>query len=64
MPLNHCPWKNLKMTIVAEGIEGKEEALTLRDLGCDTAQGFYFSRPVGMDDLRNLIVSGREFSSF
>lgn len=56
--------KNLKMTIVAEGIEGKEEALTLRDLGCDTAQGFYFSRPVGMDDLRNLIVSGREFSSF
>ncbi len=38
--------KNMKMKIIAEGVETQEEALALRDLGCDLAQGFYFARPM------------------
>jgi EAL domain-containing protein (putative c-di-GMP-specific phosphodiesterase class I) len=34
------------MTVVAEGIEKKEQLDELIGLGCDVGQGFYFSRPV------------------
>jgi EAL domain-containing protein (putative c-di-GMP-specific phosphodiesterase class I) len=36
----------LHMTVVAEGIEKKEQLDELIGLGCDVGQGFYFSRPV------------------
>jgi EAL domain-containing protein (putative c-di-GMP-specific phosphodiesterase class I) len=35
----------LRVTTVAEGIEHEAQAVRLRDLGCDLAQGFYFGRP-------------------
>ncbi|MDA0365020.1 MAG: EAL domain-containing protein [Chloroflexi bacterium] len=35
----------LNMHIVAEGIERLEQSLVLAELGCQTAQGYYFSRP-------------------
>lgn len=38
--------KNLKMKIVAEGVENKDEAILLRSLGCDLAQGYYFAKPL------------------
>jgi EAL domain-containing protein (putative c-di-GMP-specific phosphodiesterase class I) len=34
------------MTTVAEGIEEYGQLAALREMGCDFAQGFYFSRPV------------------
>jgi diguanylate cyclase (GGDEF)-like protein/PAS domain S-box-containing protein len=36
----------LRVTTVAEGIEHEDQAVRLRELGCDLAQGFYFGRPV------------------
>jgi EAL domain-containing protein (putative c-di-GMP-specific phosphodiesterase class I) len=33
------------MTVIAEGVEQPEQATRLRELGCDAAQGFLFSRP-------------------
>lgn len=48
--------KNLQMTITAEGVEQKEEALVLRDLGCDNAQGYYFARPLPEKDLIELLL--------
>lgn len=33
------------LTVVAEGIEDSRSLSTLRELGCDYAQGYYFSRP-------------------
>lgn len=36
----------LGKTVVAEGVEAAEQLATLRTLGCDFGQGYYFSRPV------------------
>ena len=39
--------RGLDITVMAEGVETREEADTLRALGCSTFQGFYFARPLG-----------------
>jgi diguanylate cyclase (GGDEF)-like protein/PAS domain S-box-containing protein len=36
----------LKMRVIAEGVENKSQADFLRHLGCDHAQGYYFSKPL------------------
>ena len=38
--------RNLDFSIIAEGIETLAQAQTLKYLGCDVLQGFYFSKPV------------------
>lgn len=38
--------RNLRMDVIAEGVETQAQAQYLRSLGCDYAQGFLFSRPV------------------
>lgn len=42
--------KNLNMDIIAEGVEEKDEADALREMGCDHVQGFYFAKPMPEDD--------------
>ena len=37
--------RSLDMEVTVEGVEDAHEAAFLRSLGCDTLQGFYFSRP-------------------
>lgn len=41
--------RSLHMTVVAEGIENEEQRATLVELGCDTGQGFLFSKPVAAE---------------
>jgi diguanylate cyclase (GGDEF)-like protein len=38
--------KTLELAIVAEGIEHPEQWATLRGLGCELGQGFYFAKPM------------------
>lgn len=38
--------QRLKLSTVAEGVETKEQLGFLRTCGCETIQGFYFSKPV------------------
>ena len=38
--------KYLKMEVVAEGVEDKEQVDFLRSVGCDVIQGYYFSKPL------------------
>ncbi len=37
------------LKVVAEGIEDAESLVTLRELGCDYAQGYFFSEPLSLD---------------
>ncbi len=46
---------NLRLGVVAEGIEGNGQFSILQQLGCDIAQGFLFSRPIPADDLESLL---------
>jgi EAL domain-containing protein (putative c-di-GMP-specific phosphodiesterase class I) len=41
----------LGMTVVAEGVETREQRDRLRSLGCDQCQGYLFSRPMTVEDL-------------
>ena len=41
----------LGVEIMAEGIETSEQAVLLRDMGCDLGQGYYFARPLPGEEL-------------
>jgi diguanylate cyclase (GGDEF)-like protein/PAS domain S-box-containing protein len=46
---------DLGLEVVAEGVEAIEESDLLRQLGCDNAQGYYYSRPVSSERARALL---------
>ena len=46
---------NLRMDIVAEGVETAEQLSWLKTAGCLKAQGFYFSRPVAWPEAEAMI---------
>lgn len=43
--------QNLKLNVVAEGVETKEQADSLLDQGCPLMQGYFFSRPIKAEEL-------------
>jgi diguanylate cyclase (GGDEF)-like protein len=43
--------RGLGMEIVAEGVETEFEAVTMAKFGCTQLQGYYFSRPLPIDDM-------------
>jgi EAL domain-containing protein (putative c-di-GMP-specific phosphodiesterase class I) len=47
---------NLRMDVIAEGVETAEQLSQLRDLGCEYGQGYYFSRPVPAEEANHLIA--------
>lgn len=53
--------KKLGLEVVAEGVETKEQFEFLRSHGCDLAQGYYVSRPVGKDELIDLLRQERRW---
>lgn len=51
--------RGLGMEVVAEGVETREQAQVLMELGCEAAQGYFFSKPVEKDRLFRLMQHGR-----
>ncbi|MCY1304359.1 EAL domain protein [compost metagenome] len=47
-------------TVVAEGIETKEQWQLLRKLGVDCGQGYLFSRPMQIDSMLKMLESDSE----
>jgi len=45
----------LKMKVVAEGVETKHHYDLLQKLGCDIGQGYYFSKPVPMAEMNDIL---------
>ncbi len=41
--------KSLGLKVTAEGVEDAEQRLVLLDLGCDSAQGYYFAKPMAAE---------------
>ena len=50
----------LDYTLVAEGVENKEQALVMHGLGCQVIQGHLFSRPVTSDKIP--VLANTDFS--
>jgi diguanylate cyclase (GGDEF)-like protein len=46
---------NLGLTVVAEGVEGADHVTALRALGCDIAQGYHYARPMGWEQMSELL---------
>ncbi len=42
---------NMKLAVVAEGIEDESTLRQISGLGCEQAQGYFISKPVSSDDL-------------
>jgi diguanylate cyclase (GGDEF)-like protein/PAS domain S-box-containing protein len=49
--------RNMKMCVVAEGVETLEQAQVLRELGCDEVQGYWISRPMPGADFASWFMS-------
>ena len=50
--------KYLNVSIIAEGVECKEQYEILKEMGCDVIQGYYFSKPVDSNDFERFIEEG------
>lgn len=46
------------LEVVAEGVANERQLELLREMGCDLAQGFIFSRPCNAEELGTLLTSG------
>ncbi|MGS2724632.1 putative bifunctional diguanylate cyclase/phosphodiesterase [Porticoccus sp. GXU_MW_L64] len=43
--------RSLNLTVVAEGVEDQQQLDKLMELGCNYAQGFYFSKPIDAEQV-------------
>ena len=46
---------SIGMSVIAEGVETKQQAEFLKGIGCKYMQGYFFSRPVAAKEFRELI---------
>jgi diguanylate cyclase (GGDEF)-like protein/PAS domain S-box-containing protein len=55
--------RTLGFTVIAEGVETQAQVEFLRQFGCHQAQGYFFARPMPIEDFRALISSATEDAS-
>ncbi len=52
--------KNLKLNVVAEGVETYEQVRYLSAHGCNEIQGYYFSKPASAESIEILLEAGKK----
>lgn len=45
----------LHMKVIAEGVEQREQVQLLRKMGCDMIQGYYYSKPLPLDEFTEFL---------
>ncbi|OON63496.1 bifunctional diguanylate cyclase/phosphodiesterase [Massilia sp. KIM] len=53
---------NLKLAVIAEGVETAEQLAYLRNHGCDEMQGYFFSKPLPAADFEQMLRQGRSLA--
>ena len=56
--------RNLGLRVIAEGVETAEQVAKLRELGCEFAQGFYFSVPINAREATDLLAEEHHWAAF
>ncbi|MDK1023573.1 MAG: EAL domain-containing protein [Gammaproteobacteria bacterium] len=51
--------QNLRLKVLAEGVETIEQLQILRDAGCDYIQGYYYSQALPADEIQTFIANTR-----
>ena len=52
--------KKLGIETVTEGVETKEEEDLIISMGCNYGQGYYYSKPIPVDDFYNTFLKGND----
>lgn len=48
---------HLNLSVIAEGVETAEQLEVLKELSCNEMQGFFFSKPVPLSKMEDLLIS-------
>ncbi len=48
--------RSFRMTVTAEGVETAEDFERMRELGCDTIQGYLFGKPLSLERANQMVV--------
>lgn len=54
--------KELGLRLVAEGVENEKQLEFLRKNGCDVVQGYYYSRPLPIEEYEKKILNNQEYN--
>lgn len=54
--------KCLKIPSIAEGVEREEQIEFLRNIGCEYVQGYYYSKPIPVDEFEQMLNKAEEFT--
>lgn len=49
--------KSLKIPVLAEGVESAEQVEVLKEFGCDRLQGYYYQKPLRLEELKQYLQS-------
>lgn len=54
----------LKLGLIAEGVETRDQVELLKRMGCDQVQGYYYAKPMPPEDFRRLLLEDRRRAAF